>query len=100
MLRTKILGTGTYVPARVVTNDDLSKMMDTSDEWIFQRRGIRQRDWAELGESTSSMAFRAAEKALQVSGVKKEELDMILLATLSPDHEFPGTACFLQERLA
>ena len=99
MLRSKILGTGMYVPKRLLKNDDLSSMMDTSDEWIRQRTGIEQRYWVDGSTSTSDLAFEAAQIALKNSGVDKSELDMIMLATLSPDHEFPGTACFLQKKL-
>ena len=95
----KILGVGSYVPPKVWTNDDLSKLMDTSDEWIHQRTGIRERHWAEADVTTSDLALEAAKKALEASDVKKEELEMIILATLCPDHEFPGTACFLQAKL-
>jgi 3-oxoacyl-[acyl-carrier-protein] synthase-3 len=73
--------------------------MDTSDEWIRQRTGIEQRHWAEAGSSTSELAFEAAKKALANAGMDKSELDMLIVATLSPDHEFPGTACFLQKKL-
>lgn len=95
----RFLGVGSYVPSRVVTNDDLSKMMDTSDEWIFQRTGIKQRFWAEPTSATSDLALQAALRALESAKVKKEEIQMIIFATLSPDHEFPGTGCFLQQKL-
>ncbi len=101
MKGSRILGVGAYTPPQVVTNDDLSKMMDTSDEWIQQRTGIKQRHWVDQKEATgtSDLALIATERALKNAGVKKEELDMIILGTLSPDHEFPGTACFLQAKL-
>ena len=98
-VRSKILGVGYYVPPRVVTNDDLSKLMNTSDEWITQRSGIRQRHWVEGETSTSDLAYQACLRALDAAQVKKEEIDLLLLCTLTPDHEFPGTACFLQQKL-
>ncbi len=99
MLRSKIIATGMFVPPRIVTNQDLAGMMDTSDEWIRQRTGIEQRHWAADDASTSDLAFEASKKALENAGLDKSQLDMIILATLSPDHEFPGTACFLQRKL-
>jgi 3-oxoacyl-[acyl-carrier-protein] synthase-3 len=95
----RILGVGSYVPPRVWTNDDISKMMDTSDEWIRQRTGIEQRHWAAPGTDTTDLALVAAERALESAKVKKEELDCIVFATLSPDHDFPGGGCFLQAKL-
>jgi 3-oxoacyl-[acyl-carrier-protein] synthase III len=97
--RSKILGVAHYVPPKVVTNDDLSKLMDTSDEWITQRSGIKQRYWVEGTTSTSDLAYEACVKALATAKVKKEEIDLLLLCTATPDHEFPGTACFLQAKL-
>jgi 3-oxoacyl-[acyl-carrier-protein] synthase-3 len=97
MIRTEILATGIYVPPNLVKNDDLKEMMDTSDEWIRQRTGIEQRYWADENTSTSDLALEAAKKALENAKTDKSELDMIIVATLSPDHEFPGTACFLQK---
>jgi 3-oxoacyl-[acyl-carrier-protein] synthase III len=101
MISSRILGVGTYVPPQVLTNNDLSKIMDTSDEWIQQRTGIKQRHWVNQDEptGTSDLALIAAERAIENSKIKKEDLDMIILGTLSPDHEFPGTACFLQAKL-
>lgn len=100
MRYSKILGVGSYVPPQVWTNEDLTKILETSDEWIQQRTGIKQRHWVDLESTTSSsdLAVVAAEKALANAGVKKEEIDMIVFATLSPDHEFPGTACFFQDK--
>jgi 3-oxoacyl-[acyl-carrier-protein] synthase-3 len=98
-LRSRITGLGTYLPPRVVTNDDLAGMMDTSDEWIVQRTGIRERRWVEGTTSTSDLAVEAAQRALDSAGMAAEELDMIFLATLSPDHFFPGSAVFLQTKL-
>jgi 3-oxoacyl-[acyl-carrier-protein] synthase-3 len=99
MIRTEILATGIHVPPNLVKNDDLKDLMDTSDEWIRQRTGIEQRYWADSNTATSDLALEAAKKALENAKVDKSELDMIIVATLSPDHEFPGTACFLQKKL-
>lgn len=101
MTYSKILGVGSYVPPRVWTNQDLTALMDTSDEWIQQRTGIKQRHWVDQDSDTcsSDLALQACERALAAAKVKREEIDMIILATLSPDHEFPGTACFLQAKL-
>jgi len=99
MIRTEILGTGMYVPPRVVKNDDLSQMMDTSDEWIRQRTGIEQRYWADENTATSDLAVEASKKALSNANVDKSEIDMIIAATLTPDHDFPGLACFVQKKL-
>ena len=94
-----LTGTGMSVPERVVTNDDLSKMMDTSDEWIRQRTGIETRRWASEGETPSSLAYEASQKALESAGLKASDLDFVLVATLSPEMYFPGTCSFLQARL-
>ena len=91
----KICGTGSALPARTVTNDDLSKIMDTSDEWISSRTGIRARHLA-VEETTTGMSVQAAEQALEEAGVKAEELDLIIAATLSPDHILPTLACEVQ----
>jgi 3-oxoacyl-[acyl-carrier-protein] synthase-3 len=82
-------------------NEDLRDLMDTSDDWIHQRTGIRERHWvdAETEITTSDLALQAAERALESACISKDQLDMVILATLSPDHEFPGTACFLQAKL-
>jgi 3-oxoacyl-[acyl-carrier-protein] synthase-3 len=97
--KSRIMGVGSYLPPRVWKNDDLAKMMDTSDEWIRQRTGIEERHWAETNVTTSDLALIATERALETAGVKKSELDCIVFATLSPDHDFPGTGCFLQAKL-
>lgn len=99
MLASKILGVGMYVPPNKVTNEDLSKLMDTSDEWIRQRTGIEQRYWADQKTSNSDLAVQASLEAMKNAGVDKSEIDMIVYATLSPDHDFPGTGCFLQKKL-
>ncbi len=96
-----ISGSGAYVPPRVVTNDDLVNEygIDTSDEWIQQRTGIKERRFAADGVATSDMALEAAKQAIEAAGIDKTDLDMILFATLSPDHHFPGSGVYLQEKL-
>lgn len=98
-VRSRITGVGGFVPPRVVTNDDLSQLMDTSDEWIVERTGIRQRHWVDPETSTSDLALEAATAALGAAGVDKGDIDMLIVATLSSDHFFPGTACFLQKKM-
>ena len=95
----RIAGTGSYLPAKVLTNDDLSKIVDTSDEWIASRTGIRERHIAAEGETTGDLAFHAAVRALEAAGVEASELDLIVLGTTTPDLIFPSTACLLQHRL-
>jgi 3-oxoacyl-[acyl-carrier-protein] synthase-3 len=97
--RTVFAGTGFYVPDRVVTNEELTRYMDTSDEWIVERSGIRERRWVSGGMSGAEMARRAAESALAAAAMEASEVDAIVLATLSPDHFFPGTGVFLQREL-
>jgi 3-oxoacyl-[acyl-carrier-protein] synthase-3 len=97
--RTAFAGTGFYVPDRVVTNEDLTKLMDTTDEWIVERTGIRERRWVPEGMSGAEMARRASQMALDDAGVSASSVDAIVLATLSPDHFFPGTGVFLQREL-
>ena len=92
----KILGTGSFLPEKSVSNDDLSKVMDTSDEWISSRTGIRSRHIS-IEDTTSTMAVKAAEKALEVAGISAEELDHIFVATLSGDYATPSTACQVQK---
>lgn len=100
-IRSKVLGIGYYVPPRVVTNDDLvnSYKIDTSDEWVQQRTGIKQRCFAEAGVTNADLGVEAAKRALDAAGIDKKDIDMILYATLSQDHEFPGTGCFFQAKL-
>jgi 3-oxoacyl-[acyl-carrier-protein] synthase-3 len=95
----KITGTGMYVPERVVTNHDLARLMDTSDEWIRQRTGIVERRYIEPGQTPADLAAQAAERALEAAGREPAEIECIVLATLSPQADFPGTSFFLQERL-
>jgi len=97
--RSLIVGTGAYLPAKVVTNDDLAKQMDTTDEWIQQRTGIRQRHVAAEGELTSHLAAKASEKALAQAGLKAADVDLIVLATTTPDETFPATATRVQAML-
>ena len=94
-----VVGWGKYVPRRVVTNDDLSHMVDTSDEWIGTRTGIRERRLAEDGETTSQMAVQAARQALDVAALNPVQLDLIIVATVTPDYPFPATACLVQDAL-
>jgi 3-oxoacyl-[acyl-carrier-protein] synthase III len=94
-----IVGIGRYLPERIVTNADLEKVMDTSDEWIRTRTGIEERRIAEDNINTSDMAFFAAQNAIKDAGISPEEIDLILVATVTPDRPFPSVACMLQERL-
>ena len=97
--RARIIGSGSYLPANIVTNDDLARRMDTSDEWIRERTGIRQRHIAVEGEKTSDLALGAARAALTDAGIDAGELDMIIVATTTPDESFPATATVVQARL-
>lgn len=99
MPRTAIVGTGFHVPDRIVTNDELTRYMDTSDDWIRERTGIQERRWVEEGTTGADMAREASLRALEDAGMKAGEVDAIVLATLSPDHFFPGTGVFLQREL-
>ena len=94
-----IAGTGSYVPEKVLTNQDLEKIVDTSDEWIRTRTGIRERRIATDGEATSDLGTRAALKAMEQADVSAAELDLIITATISPDTFFPATACYIQKNL-
>ncbi|MDH7498685.1 MAG: beta-ketoacyl-ACP synthase III, partial [Syntrophomonadaceae bacterium] len=98
-MRVQILGTGSYLPERVLTNADLEKMVDTTDEWIFSRSGIRERRIAGPEMATSDMALPAARAALEQAGVAATDLDLIVVGTVTPDMPFPSTACILQDRL-
>jgi 3-oxoacyl-[acyl-carrier-protein] synthase III len=99
MIRTGVLGLGIHVPGKILTNFDLEKMLDTSDEWIRTRTGIEKRHIASENESTSDMATIAAEKAIKDAGLTVEDVDLILVATATPDYMFPSTACLVQEKL-
>lgn len=94
-----ILGTGKYVPERILSNADLEKMVETSDEWIVTRTGIRERRIANADQASSDLALPAARRALENAGITAEELDLIIVATITPDRFFPSTACILQDRL-
>jgi 3-oxoacyl-[acyl-carrier-protein] synthase-3 len=94
-----IVGVGSYVPSKVLTNHDLEKMVDTSDEWITTRTGIKERRLAADNEWTSHMAANAAEKAMKMAGVSAAEIDLIIIATITPDMPFPATACLVQEKI-
>ncbi len=95
----KIVATGSYVPSKIVTNFDLSKEVDTNNEWIVERTGIKQRHIADKSELTSDLAFKASENLFKNCQIKAEEIDMIIVATTSPDLTFPSTACILQNKL-
>ncbi len=99
MKKSRILGVGRYLPEKIVTNFDLEKMMDTTDEWIRQRTGIEQRRFAAEGEGAALMGARAGEEAIKNAGLKKEDIDFIIFATLSPDYNFPGSGVFVQDLL-
>jgi len=101
MYRSKIVGLGKYVPENIVTNDDLTKFMDTSDEWIRERTGIEERRWVEEGDgnTTATMAHKASLQALDRAGLKPDDIDFIVFATLSPDFYFPGSGVLLQDLL-
>jgi 3-oxoacyl-[acyl-carrier-protein] synthase-3 len=98
-MRARIVGTGSYLPPRVVTNAELARRVDTSDEWIVSRTGIRQRHIADESQTSSDLALEASREALQAAGVKANDLDLIIVATSTPDYVFPSTACLLQAKL-
>ena len=95
----RIAGTGSYLPEKVLTNRDLERLVDTSDEWIFTRTGIRQRHIAADNEKTSDLAFHASRRALEAAAVAPHDIDLVIVATTTPDMVFPSTACLLQARL-
>jgi 3-oxoacyl-[acyl-carrier-protein] synthase-3 len=99
VIRARIIGTGSYAPEKVLTNDDLSKIVETSDAWITERTGIKQRHVAAPGENTSDMALRAAVRALEMANTRPEDLDLIIVGTISPDMPMPACAAFLQHKL-
>ena len=99
MPSTVILGTGSYAPARILSNDDLSHMVDTSDEWIRTRTGIRERRIAAPGESTSDMGMQAARRALEDAGLTAADIDLLVVATVTPDMPMPAAACLIQHKL-
>jgi 3-oxoacyl-[acyl-carrier-protein] synthase-3 len=97
--RARIIGTGSCVPDKVLTNSDLEKFLDTTDEWIVSRTGIRERHIASEGEYTSDLATRAAERALAMAGVRGEEIDLVVVGTITGDFPWPATACLVQKNL-
>lgn len=99
MALAQIIGTGSYAPEQVITNKDLEKFVDTSDEWITERTGIKQRRKAAPGEATSDMAVAAARKALEMAGVRPEQVDLIVVGTITPDMPMPSCAAFVQAKL-
>lgn len=99
MIHARIAGVGSYLPRKVLSNHDLEKMMDTSDEWIRERTGIKRRHIASDGETTSSMALEAAKRAIADAGRNAEDVDLIVLGTATPDKIFPSTACIVQRQL-
>ncbi|MGQ0662621.1 MAG: beta-ketoacyl-ACP synthase III [Pseudomonadota bacterium] len=98
--RSQVIGCGAYLPARILTNHDLARQVDTSDEWITERTGIKQRHIAAAGELTSDLAVAASRQALAAAGIEAGEVDLIVVATSTPDETFPATACRVQARLA
>jgi len=99
MIYTRITGTGGYLPKKELTNADLEKIVDTTDEWIFDRTGIKKRHIADEGETTSDLAEHAARDAIKSAGIKISDIDLIIVATTTPDRIFPSTACLLQQKL-
>ena len=99
LLRSRITGTGSALPDTILTNADLEKMVDTNDEWIASRTGIRQRRIAGEGEFTSTFAVTASQRALEMAGVTADQIDLIILGTITPDFPFPATACIVQREI-
>ncbi|MDP3482941.1 MAG: beta-ketoacyl-ACP synthase III [Sulfuricella sp.] len=95
----RIIGTGGYLPEKILTNHDLAQMVDTSDEWVFSRTGIRERHIVAENQTTSDLAFEASQRAIEMAGVDPQSIDLIIVATTTPDFVFPSTACILQEKL-
>jgi 3-oxoacyl-[acyl-carrier-protein] synthase-3 len=95
----RIVGTGSYLPEKLVTNNDLAKFVDTNDEWIVSRTGIRERHYAAENESASDLAFIASQRAMLAAQASASEIDLIIVATSTPDMVFPATACILQDKL-
>jgi len=99
MIYSKITGTGSYLPEKVLTNNDLEKIVDTTDQWITDRTGIKERCIVADGETTCDLAEKAARNAIDAAGIKASDIDLIIVATTTPDRVFPSTACLLQKRL-
>lgn len=100
MRRSKIIGTGSYHPLRVLSNFDLEQMVDTTNQWIIERTGIKERRIVEKGECLSDLCVKAARNAMEMAGVKPEELDQIIVGTITPDMPMPASACILQKKLS
>ena len=98
-IHSRIAGTGSYLPDKVLTNADLEKIVDTSDEWIVSRSGIRERHIAADDQTTSDLSYEAALKALEAAGMTADEIELIIVGTTTPDIVFPSTACLLQAKL-
>ena len=99
MIWSRIAGTGSYLPPRIVTNDELAKTLDTSDEWIRTRTGIRQRHVADPSQTSSDLGFEASRQAMAAAGVQPADVDLVIVATSTPDYIFPSTACLMQAKL-
>jgi 3-oxoacyl-[acyl-carrier-protein] synthase-3 len=99
MIHARITGTGSYAPKKVITNHDLEKLIDTSDQWITERTGIKERRVVEKGQTTSDLAYEASHRALKAAGLSAADLDLILVATVTPDTYLPSLACALQDKL-
>jgi 3-oxoacyl-[acyl-carrier-protein] synthase III len=99
MIQARITGTGSYAPKKIVTNHDLEKLVDTNDAWITERTGIKERRIAEQGQNTSDLAYEASRRALKSAGIGADEVDLILVATMTPDMILPSAGCVLQEKL-
>jgi len=99
MQRSRIIGTGAYAPSRILTNYDLEKMVNTSDEWIMERTGIRERRVAAEDEATSDLSIKAANNAIEMAGIKPEAIDLIIVGTVTPDMFFPSTASIVQNKI-
>ena len=99
MKYSRIAGTGSYLPEKILTNADLERMVDTTDEWIFTRTGIRERHIAAEGEFTSDLSTQAAREAIKAAGIQAQDIDLIIVATTTPDRVFPSTACLMQDKL-
>src|ERR1700676_2657296 len=97
--KARIIGTGSYLPQKVLSNFDLEKIVETTDEWIFTRTGMKERRIARDDEFPSDMGFEAAKKAIENAGINALDVDLILVASLSPDYIFPSTACLIQAKL-
>jgi 3-oxoacyl-[acyl-carrier-protein] synthase-3 len=99
MIHARITGTGSYAPKKVITNHDLEKLVDTNDKWIMERTGIKERRIAEKDQTTSDLAYEASQRALKAAGLSANDLDLILVATMTPDTILPSMGCVLQEKL-